>query len=128
MPSEEREHPSTPSLFLALFGGVMAWSAQLIVDYILVGIRCHAGGDVFSWGVTVFSLLMALITAIALVTGYRAWKMTGLGMEAHDPVDPANGRAALMALGGIMFNVLFLVLILASMAPNTFMDPCRYIP
>lgn len=124
MSAERRIQPSTRVLWFAVLAGGLAWSAQLLVDYVLVGVRCASGADIFSWSVNVFSLLMAAITVVAIRVGFRAWKATGLGPEAEDAVDPALGRAALMSIGGALFNTLFLVLIVASMVPNTFLDPC----
>jgi hypothetical protein len=127
MQREAPRLPSTRLLWFALVGGGVAWSAQLLVDYVLVGLRCTNGSEVFSWAVSLFSLLMAAVTIAAGFSGYRAWKETGSDPEANNPTSPSEGRASLMALGGAVFNVLFLVLILMSMVPNTFMDPCRHI-
>jgi hypothetical protein len=104
--------------------GASAWSAQLLVDYVLVGLRCASGADVYSWAVSVFSLLMAVLTLVGLVTSYRAWKRTQLGLDAEDRVHPSLGRATMMALAGLLSNIVFLVLIVESAVPNTFMDPC----
>ncbi len=124
MSSERRIQPSIRVLWFGMLAGGLAWSAQLLVDYVLVGVRCATGADIFSWSVNVFSLLMAAITLVAIRVGFQAWIATGLGVEAEDAVDPALGRAALMSIGGALFNTLFLVLIVASMVPNMFMDPC----
>lgn len=124
MSSERRIQPSTRVLWFAVLAGGLAWSAQLLVNYVLVGVRCASGVDIFSWSVNVFSLLMAAITLVAIRVSFQAWIATGLGVEAEDAVDPALGRAALMSIGGALFNTLFLVLIVASLVPNTFMDPC----
>ncbi len=124
MRSEARAQPSTGLLWFTVLAGALAWSAQLLVDYVLIGLRCANGADIFGWSVNAVSVLMALLTLFAMRVGFRAWKATGVGFEAEDAVDPALGRAALMSIGGAVFNSLFLMLILVSMVPNILLNPC----
>src|SRR4051794_26685796 len=104
MRSESRSEFPLRMLWFTLFAGATAWSAQLLVDYVLVGLRCATGAPAFSWSVNAFSVLMALTTALAIVVGFRAWKATGVGLDAEDPVNASLGRAALMGIGGTLFD------------------------
>jgi hypothetical protein len=128
MRSESERLPSTGRLWFTVLIGAAAWSAQLLVDYVLVGLRCATGAGVYSWGVTAFSILMGLLAGLGLVVGYQAWKRTALGLDAEDPANASLGRAALMAIVGWVSNIIFVVLIIGSLVPNMFMDPCARVP
>jgi hypothetical protein len=128
MHSESRRQPSVGVLWYSYLIGFSAWSVQLLLDYILVGLRCASGADAYSWAVTIISLVLAGLTAVGVIAGFRSWRQTQLDLDAEDGSDPSRGRAAMMAIGGLMSNVVFLVIILVSIIPNTFMDPCARIP
>lgn len=83
MRSETRNLPALRALWFTLGAGAIAWSAQLLVDYVLVGLRCATGAPLFSWSVNAFSLLMALIAGLAILVGFRAWKARALDWTAR---------------------------------------------
>jgi hypothetical protein len=128
MRSESWRRPSDGALWFTYLIGFVAWTTQLLTDYVLVGLRCASGAAAYSWAVTILSLVLAGLTVLGLVVGYRGWRDTRLGLEAEDRSSPSRGRAAMMALGGCISNIMFLVIILASIVPNTFMDPCARTP
>ena len=109
------------------FGGAaLVWAAQHVIGFGATIARCGAGGaqlgiDLHTWELATFATALALVVAAeaaAVVTVFRTW-----GVE-HDGAPP-EGRRHFFALGALIGNLLFGVIILLSGMSTISFDPCR---
>jgi heme O synthase-like polyprenyltransferase len=116
-------------LMVGMLAGPIAWSVQLVANYMLVEVACRgsfppvrvlglSGAALLVLGVT---LLMALITLYAAYLSYRTRQQLG---EEEEGRTRAEKRSAFMALSGVYLSVLFLALIVFSGIPALVLPPC----
>lgn len=126
--------PRTPTgsrrlLWFGLFGGHVAWTLQLVVNYVLASLAClPQAPDVAIAGVHGYALLMALVSAVtgavaltATVAAFRLWRQSA-GNGRWD-AEPARWPG-FVALAGFLLSGLFLVVIVAGGIVNLFLAPC----
>jgi hypothetical protein len=107
-------------LWFALLGGQVAWSAHLLLSYLLVSLACGPGPRLVTLGVDGYRLLLWLLllatAALALaatVVGWRAWRQPS-----------ATGWRRWLALVGFLLSGLGLATILFQGLPLLFLDEC----
>jgi hypothetical protein len=122
-----RLSPSAEFLqWFGLGGAALAWAAQLVIGFGATVARCGAGGarlgiDLDTWELTTFAVALAFVVAAeaaAAVTVARTW-----GAAYDGP--PPDGRRRFFALGALVGNLLFAVVILLSGIAVVTFDPCR---
>jgi hypothetical protein len=112
------------ALWFAVLGPPLAWTVQLLVGYYLSSLNCKSqfsgfqllGVSGFKVLIVVLSLVAALVTVAAGLTGWRRWRDTGAVESRTD--EGLSGRVAFMALGGALLSMLFLLLIILSAIPS----------
>lgn len=106
------------SLSVAMWGGLVAWGAHLLVAMGLVGAACSHG---LLWAVHLATAVTAVGAGASVVVGVRVWQRTGgADTEAWD----VPGRERLMAGVGVLLSSLGLALILLEGFPAFVVDPC----
>ncbi len=121
--------PRLSAEFLQWFGfggAALFWAAQHVIGFGTTVARCGAGGarfgiDLHTWELATFATALAFVVcaeAAAAVTVARTW-----GAEYDGP--PPEGRRHFFALGALVGNLLFLVIILLSGLSTITFDPCR---
>lgn len=121
--------PRLSAEFLQWFGfggAAMFWTAQHVIGFGATIARCGAGGarfgiDLRTWELATFACALAFVVsaeAAAAVTVARTWGV------AHDG-PPPEGRRHFFALGALVGNLLFLVIILLSGLSSITFEPCR---
>lgn len=112
-----------PQLF-ELLAGPIAWSLQLVLNYLLAEAACRGGwlsaGGVVA-AILVVTGLAGLVTGYAGLRAYRHAQATGHEAEAQGR---ALQRSAFMARSGLYLSALFLFLILLSGLPALLIPPC----
>jgi hypothetical protein len=109
-----------------LGGAALVWASQHVLGFGTTVARCSVGGvhygiDLHTWELTTFLVALALALgaeACAVVTVLRTW-----GSEYDGP--PPDGRRRFFALGALVGNLLFVVIILLSGISTLVLDPCR---
>ena len=112
--------------WFGLFGGALAWTAQLVLGFGLAQGACSTGGSRLGIGTAVPQLALtagaALITVLAGVAALAVALATREG--SHDGPPPI-GRRRFLALGAVAANVLFLAIILNTGLLAAYQFPCR---
>jgi hypothetical protein len=107
------------SVWFALVGVPLAWTAQLVVGYGAEEADCAPGSG--SWDFsshTVDAILFAFAGIVAL-SGLAA----AVRVLLHPPVD-VRGRIAFLALGGVLVAALFGALIVMTGVGALSFEPC----
>ncbi len=111
---------------LALWFGVaappLAWSAHLLLGYLLVSLYCHTGNALFPLLLPLLTLLTLALTLAAGVVAYLVWQHAGVGgrTEIGGPV----GRSGFMGLAGVLISGMFFLAILMGGMPSLMLSPC----
>jgi hypothetical protein len=114
-------------LWIGVLAGPLAWTVQLLVNYMLEEfISCTPGsqtpGEILGLGVESIILTVNVVLATATLAG---------GLVAfrclRDVSDQQNsgGRARWMARAGVINSVIFLLIILVGFAPPVVLSVCR---
>jgi hypothetical protein len=119
-------------LWFGVLGGPIAWTAQLLLTYSLEEwFACSPAaldrGEVLGVQVpdvalliTVSLALVAVLAGIVALSCYRRLR--------NEPADETRSRARWMAVAGIMNSILYLIIILASLAPPFLLRVCESSP
>ena len=114
------------ALWFGVLAGPSAWGAQVLVGGELPELGCAPGaGAPEVYGMSIEGLIFAataLLTAVSVLGGvvsYRCWLRARRGNAS------TGGRAAWMALAGIMINAVFVVMIVLGFAPLVFLSGCE---
>jgi hypothetical protein len=122
-----RLKPSAELLqWFGLGGAALVWASQHVIGLGTTIARCGAGGvrfgiDLHTWELTTFLVALGLVLvaeACAVVTVLRT---NGIGYDGPPP----DGRRRFFALGALVGNLLFLVIVLLSGLSSLAFDPCR---
>jgi hypothetical protein len=111
---------STRRLWIYVAVGPVAWTAHLLVSYLLLPVACATGLTVLLHMVT---LLTALPTAAAGALALGAW----LDLTTAAPgAERGSGRQRQwLALAAVLLDALFLLVIVLEGIPNFFLGPCQ---
>jgi hypothetical protein len=125
----------TLGLWFAALAGALAWSAHLLVSYVLLPLACGGMGGWLLHGVTAATLGVALAGGWV---GWRYWKADPVGAGLAPPAgggvspaptgsDPAGGSGdwrRFMGLAGVLLDGLFGVAIMLEGLPVAILSPC----
>ncbi len=123
------------TLGIALFGGMWAWTAHLLLSYLLADLGCRGESALLVAGRHV-TTVVAVAAVIAVTWPMRTYlagqssRVQNLGVSAAKQVaGPQAGRPALLerpflARVALILNVLFLFAIVIAGAMNLFLAPC----
>jgi hypothetical protein len=121
---------ATKALWFGLLAAPVAWMTQLIATYSLEEwFACAPAttdrGQILGIGVRPFALgITVVLGAIALAGGVVAVRSLRTINASADPA----GRARWMAYAGILNTALYLIIILASVAPPLILQVCEVSP
>ena len=126
-PAPRRGIVRTGVLWFGIFGAPAAWALQTIVDYALVSHFCFPGdmprrastfGALRATGIAV-SVLVVVVTLLALAAAVRSWRATRHGHDAehHELLEVGEGRARFMAFAGVLLSAVFLFAVLMNALP-----------
>jgi len=112
--------------WFGLFGGALAWTAQLVLGFGLAQAACSPGGSRLGLGTAVPQLALtaaaALIIVLAALSALTVALATrGTGYDGPSP----DGRRRFFALASVGANVLFLAIVLNTGLLAVHHFPCR---
>jgi hypothetical protein len=112
--------------WFGLFGGALAWTAQLVLGYGLAQSACSPGGSRLGVGTTVPQLALTAAAALVVVLAGLAALTVALATRgsAYDGASP-DGRRRFFALASLAANVLFLAIVLNTGLLAVHHFPCR---
>jgi hypothetical protein len=106
-------------LWFGVLGGPLAWTAHLIVCYLLVIPVCQDGGIL---GLHLISLGLTLIAAATGIVSWRIWRRS---LDTADVgVHGTGGRRSFMAFYGMLSGILFTASIIVAWIPIFLINPC----
>ena len=138
---ELRRRAAPLLLWFAVLGGVVAWSAHLLVGWGLEEIACSpvsAGPEVLGVSLTVWigvlTVVLGVVTVAAGLLAFRFWREEGAA-DPNTRIEPGggdpepeehvrSGRAGFMALFGLAANALFLLMIVYGGLSLLLLRPC----
>lgn len=109
------------TLWFALLGGPLAWTAHLLTSYPLVPLACRLQTTL---PLNLVTAATALLAASAAATGWLAWRRLPASGGARDRVEDVGGRARFMAAAGAVLGVFFVYVIVVEGLPPLLQDPC----
>jgi hypothetical protein len=121
---------SSKALWFGLLAAPIAWMTQLVATYSLEEwFACAPAttdrGQILGMGVRPFAIgLTVAFGAIALAGGVVAVRALNKVNESADP----SGRARWMAYAGILNTALYMIIILANVAPPLILQVCEVSP
>lgn len=111
--------------WLGLFGAGIAWTVQLVLGLFVTYARCgaaasRAGIDLRAWELALGALALAcvLVSSAAAISVLLETR----GVEDSDP--PPDGRRHFFAVGAVLGNALFLVIVVLSTFGSVYFQPC----
>ncbi|HET7481789.1 MAG TPA: hypothetical protein VFK89_02905 [Actinomycetota bacterium] len=128
-----RESRGSAALWFGVLGGPLVWMLQLVVNYSLEEwFACSPGsganGHVLGITVRTFALgvtaILGVIALAAAVTAVRCYLRLRPGRETDD----VSTRARWLSLAGVFNGILYLVIILPSLAPPLLLHVCESSP
>jgi uncharacterized membrane protein len=123
---------STFRLWFGLFGAPVTWSVHFLLIWSVVEMGCGLGlenSQLFS-GINMVHGLVLLLTLVALIliglimfTAYRNWQY--IKAEERQFSKQVADRVRFMALTGMGFGLLFLLVVLYVTLPVFVLPPCN---
>ena len=105
-------------LWFGVLAGPLAWTAQLLLSYLLDALSCRGGlGDV-----RLLLHAVTLLTALVALWGIRVAWVRWRG--APTDLDPPPGRVHAMGMAGVALGAIFLTAIVAGGIPSLVLPPC----
>ena len=135
-PSPKRRRVGGRELAFALWGGPLAWFAQLNINYALVATPCFPGphrnlqlpGNA-QWTYVLAIIVYLMLLAVAVCAGLlsaRLFRRVGgetAGSDA-DVEEAGTGRTRFLSYWGMLLGFGFAVVILVNAAALIFIPPC----
>ncbi len=110
-------------LWFSILAGPAAWMAHLNLSYLLVAQECHGRLPNASTYLHLVTGLALGLTVLGGLAGAWLWTKTGGRLELS-----ASGRVArfrFMALTGVIFSILMVILIVAGAVAVPVLDHCQ---
>lgn len=135
-PAPERHSIALGTLWFGLFGAAVAWSVQLLVDYVVAAHSCYPRlyplatptiGRAPLWWITVIvSVLMLIVGVLGGLAAVRSWSATRHETGGHTQwaLDTGEGRTRFMATAGLVTSAIFIVAMLVNTAAAITVTPC----
>lgn len=116
---EQVQRWSSAALWYSWFVSPLAFGADLILGYALVQHACSTGHFYVLHLLTIFALLFTLSG------GLLAWReYNRIPREVDDEGGSPSNRARFMAIFGMVWCGLFVIIILANGVPRMLISPC----
>ncbi len=119
------ETVGSAALWFGILVGPFAWGLQIVLGYSVEEIVCAESSHSEKLvGIGVETVVLGLHVALTALTffgvlvSFRCWRRTA----REDP--SVGGRAAWMAVAGMMVSVLFLIVVVCGFFPSLFLDVC----
>ena len=107
------------ALWTGILGGAIAWLTSFEARFALAPLACVMQGKLPLY---IISLLALGITAGC---GFIAWQQwTIVGKQWPDNADSTTSRIRIMAIGGVLLNAMFIIVIVAQAIPEVMLAPC----
>lgn len=135
-PAPARDRIALGTLWFGLFGAAVAWSVQLLVDYVVAAHSCFPRlypldtptiGRAPLWWITVIvSVVMLIVGVLGGLAAVRSWTATRHETGGHTQwaLDTGEGRTRFMATAGLVTSAIFIVAILVTTASAIVVTPC----
>jgi len=135
-PAPARNSIALGTLWFGLFGAAVAWSVQLLVDYVVAAHSCFPQlypldtptmGRAPLWWITVIvSVLMLVVGVLGGLAAVRSWSATRHETGGHTQwaLDTGEGRTRFMATAGLVTSAIFVVAMLVNTASAIVVRPC----
>jgi hypothetical protein len=124
MPEQNEQYFKQNAAIVWLWAGVLAGPAAIALNqqlaYLLVTLNCSYGARVAIWPVML--LMVSLATAGAFIS-WQNWQRTG--MDKSDGGGDAKSRSRFMAIVGLLFSGLSILVIVAMWVPVFFYRQCQ---
>jgi hypothetical protein len=124
MPEQNEEYFSRRASAVWLWAGILAGPAAVAltqqVAYLLVTLSCSYGKSVSVWPVMLLTLTLA---AGGAFVSWRNWRLAGSGWSSSE--GDATSRGRFMAIVGMLFSGLALLVIIAMWLPVVFYRQCQ---
>ena len=102
-------------LFLAVFGGAVAWSLQLVISYVVVGLACRPGEPLPRVD---DGLITAILPAVSVATAAVAAGSAVLAVRIWRRADGDEPDRRGIAFVGLLLDLVFLAtIVVAASAP-----------
>ncbi|HEY8470225.1 MAG TPA: hypothetical protein VIL18_11310 [Longimicrobiales bacterium] len=112
-------------LFVAVFGGPIAWSLHLLVSYFLVALFCNTGWPGLGIALAGATVLAAAAAAGSGLVAWRAWREHVDGQPWDAALsDPRGWATGFLLVIGMVAAGLFLLIILLAGLPPIFLSEC----
>lgn len=108
-------------LFLAVFGGAVAWSLQLVVSYLVVGLACRPGQPLLRID---DGLLTATLLAVSVATAAAAAGSAVLAVRIWRRADGDEPGRRGLAFVGLLLDLLFLATIVVGASAPFVLPAC----
>ena len=113
-------------LWWGLFSGPLIYALYFISGYLLAEATCAQ--NLFGIGPARLAPALGILTGIAaFATLLMSWLSYGLRHHLHPRDDALGDALAFMALGGLLLNGLFTLLIVVTGVSIFFIDSCQWI-
>ncbi|MBX5493542.1 MAG: hypothetical protein IRZ14_20520 [Chloroflexi bacterium] len=121
---------SAPGLWYGLLGGHAAWSAQLLLSYLVISLACRdpaphftiLGADGFQLLLGVLTLLPAAVALGAIAVALRHWRAERAPRAETTGSGDVQG---FLGLFGALLSGLFTATILLTGVSLLYLAPCR---
>jgi len=114
--------PGPWPLWFGRFGGLVAWIIHLALGFALVYDGCALGINNLRMLVGIVTIILAAVAGAATLIAYRNWQ--SLRTSHIEQQSVRNGRAHFMALSGLWFSGLGLLIIVLLTIPIVWLNPC----
>lgn len=124
-PQQADQHPSaTPNrrrLAFMYFSGGVAWAAQLLLGYVLVGVACSVQSPLLF---VVVSAVAGLVAIAASGLSFSAWRRHEV--DTHD-INQSPTLHRFLVSSSLVLNLGFVLIILVTVVLGFIARPCPYI-
>jgi hypothetical protein len=124
MPEQNENYFKQNAAIVWLWAGVLAGPAAIALNqqlaYLFVTLNCSYGARVTIWPVML--LMVSLATAGAFIS-WQNWQRTGT--DQTDSGGDAKSRSRFLAIVGLLFSILSILVIVAMWVPIFFYHQCQ---
>jgi hypothetical protein len=107
------------ALWTSLLAGPIVWLVSFEANFALAPWACITQGKVALYAVSIIALVLSAGSGLL---AWREW--AELGKESPGDSEGTLPRSRIMAIGGVLFSVLFFLVILAQAIPEVMLKAC----
>lgn len=108
-------------LFLAVFGGAIAWSLQLVLSYLVIGLACRSGQPLLPVD---DGLITAILFAVSVATAAAAAGSAVLAVRIWRRGDGDERGRRGIAFVGLLLDLVFLATIVVGASAPFVLPAC----